>query len=466
MGKRRLRLVLAAAAFAGAALVVGAGAAVLSAKSNPVGEVPAKGFEALRSQAEYQTSDSCVVCHPNRHASWSETFHSTMTQDATPEAVEGDFHGERIDWPGGHATPIERDGRYFLEMTHPLTGAVEEFPLAMTVGSRRMQQYVAKIGDRHVRLPAAWSMEEGRWFHLSEAFFQDDAQPFHANSAVWDLNCVFCHNVDPKPGFDPGPDRGREGTAGLDPQWRGTVNSSVAEKGIACEACHGPGEEHARRMANPARRHAFHASGAEDPTIVNPVRLDKVRSAQLCGRCHGQRLPADRDDIGAIMRDGDPYTAGEDLSKHYEPIAHGTKLDGQFFFASRFWRDGSPRLTAYEYQGLLKSPCFEKGEMTCLSCHSMHEGDPRGQLNPRLLGDAMCIQCHGEFATPESQRAHSFHDPAGSGGSCVACHMPPEVYGVMAWHPTHQIDSPDPGRSALFQKPDACTTCHVGRSKA
>ncbi|MDH3284452.1 MAG: hypothetical protein OEQ13_06890, partial [Acidobacteriota bacterium] len=52
----------------------------------------------------------------------------------------------------------------------------------------------------------------------------------------------------------------------------------------------------------------------------------------------------------------------------------------------------------------------------------------------------------------------------GTGSDCVACHMPPEVYGVMTWHPSHLIRNPDPARAARFDKPDACTLCHTGRS--
>ncbi len=74
----------------------------------------------------------------------------------------------------------------------------------------------------------------------------------------WNDNCVFCHNVAPNPGRD---------------EVSGAFRTEVAEMGIACEACHGPGAAHARANADPVRRYVLHLGGHGDPTIVNPSRL-------------------------------------------------------------------------------------------------------------------------------------------------------------------------------------------------
>ena len=63
--------------------------------------------------------------------------------------------------------------------------------MAMTVGSRRIQQYVTRIGDRHVRLPLAWNIEEKRWVHLNGAFLHPDGSDFNTHRADWDNNCIF-----------------------------------------------------------------------------------------------------------------------------------------------------------------------------------------------------------------------------------------------------------------------------------
>jgi hypothetical protein len=95
----------------------------------------------------------------------------------------------------------------------------------------------------------------------------------------------------------------------------------------------------------------------------------------------------------------------------------------------------------------------------------MHAGDPHGQLRPDRPGDAMCTQCHSTGYAGEQLAAHTHHAPESEGSRCTACHMPPVVYGIMSWHPTHEIVSPDPRRAAGFEMPDACTLCHTGRSR-
>jgi predicted CXXCH cytochrome family protein len=151
---------------------------------------------------------------------------------------------------------------------------------------------------------------------------------------------------------------------------------------------------------------------------------------------------------------------GDDLGRYSRPLQRDTPLHGEArAFEARFWEDGTPRLTAYEFQGLLRSACARKGGLTCTSCHGMHEGDPRGQIRARFAGaqaDRMCTQCHTSLAAPAALAQHSHHDPAGEGGRCVGCHMPRIVYGVLDVHRSHRIAVPLPD-----QAPDACTLCHV-----
>jgi hypothetical protein len=335
--------------------------------------------------------------------------------------------------------------------------------VARAVGSRRYQQYLAEEGGAYWRLPVAFDLRDRRWFPMTRAFlFADDSNPagdparpvfgggvFDRHVTRWNDNCVFCHNVSPNPGRDPA---------------TGRFETTVAELGIACEACHGPGAEHVRRNADPVRRYALHLGGAADPTIVNPSRLSPARAADVCGRCHGQRIA---DDVGPFLIRGDPFVSGDDLATYSAPLWRDTPLAGdREAFAARFWSDGTPRLTAYEYQGMLQSRCASEGGLTCSSCHGMHEGDPRGQIRARFGGDGpasdgMCTGCHRALAEPASLRAHAGHDPAGAGARCVGCHMPRIVYGVLDVHRSHRIEVPNPERSAAMGRPEPCSGCHV-----
>jgi hypothetical protein len=409
----------------------------------------------------YVGSHNCRHCHADNYDSWHRTFHRTMTQEASEASVLGDFTGARFSYLGVEARMTrESDGSF--RMSFSRDGGRERWSatIARTVGSRRYQQYLARDGDIYFRLPVAWSIEEGRWMHMNGAFLTPDPDVVAPDGAVssedynrhvtrWNDNCIFCHNVAPRPGLD---------------EASGAFDSSVAELGIACEACHGPASEHVALNHNPLRRFALHLGHQQDPSIANPQHLDDARSAQVCGRCHGQRISRD---IAEVHREGDRFVPGEDLSRYSRPLQRDSLLnDEEGVFTARFWPDGTARLTAYEYQGLLASPCAERGAMTCGSCHAMHAGDPRGQLHPDREGDAACVACHGELSGTTARAAHSHHDADGPGSSCLACHMPRSVYGLIDAHRSHRITSPDPGQAASASSPDACTLCHTDRSRS
>ena len=322
--------------------------------------------------------------------------------------------------------------------------------VSRAIGSRRYQQYLTRIGDAEYRLPVAFHVGDRRWFHMNGAFPFADPQPagdrtrrrrsspvrrpaagslatfvaglarlggseYARHVTRWNDNCVFCHNVAPNPGRDPA---------------TGRFRTEVAEMGIACEACHGPGAAHASANRDPVRRYSLHLGAGGDPTIVNPSRLSPARAADLCGRCHGQRIT---DDIARFIDHGDPFVPGDDLALWSAPLWQETPLGAERApFAPRFWADGTARLTAYEYQGLLQSPCTQRGTLTCTSCHGMHDGDPRGQLRPAATGDGACTGCHRQLAGAAAQAKHSHHLAASgtaSGAGCVDCHMPRIVYG-------------------------------------
>lgn len=468
---------------------------------------------------EHVGSGTCRGCHPDQAASWRRTFHRTMTQDATVRAggaaasgsisgrdgdipaampaspaVLGDFSGVTYRYSGVEAR-MDRDatGRYRMTFVRSRWGGAggqqrTEAIVVRTVGSRRYQQYLAEARGALWRLPMAYDVEGRRWFHMNGAFLFEErpdeasdgssdredqpadptgvARPvfgggdYDRHVTRWNDNCVFCHNVAPNPGLEDTAPAERDAEPGF--------RTTVAELGVGCEACHGPGGEHARRNADPVRRKfltlAHSLAGTRDPTIVNPARLPGDRAAALCGRCHGQRITAD---LRPFLTHGDPFVPGDDLARTSTPLWRDTTLHGQpGVFAARFWEDGTARLTAYEYQGLLQSACATRGALTCITCHGMHDADPRGQVRAEAREDRACTGCHVQLASPAEAARHSRHDPAGPGARCLGCHMPKIVYGVLAVHRSHRIERPDPIAASRTGRPDACTLCHVDKDRA
>ncbi len=411
-----------------------------------------RGTRSGFADEDYLASQRCIACHPAHHASWARTHHSRMTQTALPTTVQGDFERENtFDYLGVRARMERRDGQFSMSFTFP-DGRAQTFPIARTVGSRRIEQYLTKQGNGYLRLPLAYDLTNRRWMSLNGSFFYPDGDNFFQHQTQWDPNCVFCHNVKAQPHRDAS---------------TGQFKTEVAELGIACGSCHGAAAAHAEAAASPLTRTLWRLADEGDKKIVNPEKLDTDLALMVCGHCHGQRIPQPIDRIQEIMTRGDPYHAGDDLSRYYQPVWRETKV-GDYSFANRFWANGSPRLTAYEYQGLLRSKCFQAGEagkrINCLSCHAMHEGDVKGQLTEAKRTDAACLACHRQYEDREALSAHSQHRFDSTGSRCYNCHMPRVIYGVMAIHPAHDITVPDPQLTANAAVPNACNQCHLDQS--
>jgi hypothetical protein len=433
--------------------------------------------ELDRRAAGLAGSQACAACHPAQVASWRASHHRTMTQPASGAAVLAPFAGESIDHLGFRAT-MSRDiaGRPHLRVL-PLDDegreagpALLDVDVSLTVGSHRYQQYVARIdrggGPGEMwRLPVAWHLGERRWIPMNAAFLEPEGQRGAADDYLrhlsrWNDNCIMCHNTEPVPGrMDRSEGTGPKGHDDLSPETAGPhwFASKVGEFGIACEACHGPAAAHLERQRSPARRLL---GGAGDPSIAHPGRLSPRAESDVCGRCHGNRIAAD---VAAVLRAGDGFLPGAELAAHSRPIYADSRIAGsdETPFAARFWPDGTPRLSAYEYQGLLQSPCHGDGAaggLGCNHCHDMHGERPSMQLRAGREGAAACVDCHA------LDPAHGGHGPA---IECQGCHMPRITYGLLEGMISHRISSPDPAAwIGRHDQPDACTQCHVDRSRA
>jgi predicted CXXCH cytochrome family protein len=457
-------------------LVVLAGALALLAIASAFMAAPALYGDDLSTpfahrDAAWSGSTACQSCHPDHHASWHRTFHRRMTQQATPASVLGAFDGRAVTFQGVTTRPIRDGNGYVFERLDGAGRVVDRQRVALTVGSRRYQQYVVEApagqeGGNRYRVPLLWHVADARWIHLSGAFLDSDAsQSFDSHVGLWNQNCIFCHNTGPEPGIRNFEEMGRRAARGEAlTGFEARYDSRVAEYGIACESCHAPGSEHAARNRSPLRRYLLHLTGKADPTIVNPDRLDQRRAVDVCGQCHGQRIPNPPQAIAVWNTTGPVYRAGEILRTSASPVTIDTPgLPGDpDVFRLRFWTDGTPRLTAYEYQGLTSSKCYLEGAMTCGSCHTMHGGDIRGQIEPAMRTSKACAGCHADIVSTPS--AHTHHRADSSGSDCYACHMPKMVYGVLEIHRTHRIHNPAPADAARYARPDACTGCHLNRS--
>jgi hypothetical protein len=410
----------------------------------------------------YLSSRACQSCHPAEYASWHASFHRTMTQVATRETMLAPWpkDGPRRFQYDERVFLIEQRGdEYWVELDDPDWQGEYGVPprvwrqVVQITGAHHWQFYWFASGKtRKVQLfPLAYRVvDEPRWMPLDGCCVTPPTNRQQTDVARWSISCNKCHATHGRPRM----------------RTHDEIDTHVVELGIACEACHGPGGEHVAANQDPLRRYGLHFSGAADPTIVNPTHLDHRRASMVCGNCHGVtrfRSDADREDWG---ENGYRYRPGDDVSD-----TRAFDTEGQ----DKFWADGMIRVSGREFNGLMRSPCYLRGEMSCMSCHRMHRAvdDPRplaewtdDQLHPDMRGNAACTQCHAEYLDDAYLVAHTHHPADSSGSNCYDCHMPHTTYGLLKGIRSHEVDSPDVAASIATGRPNGCNQCHLDRSLA
>ena len=416
----------------------------------------------------YVGSAACKSCHPDEHASWHASYHRSMTQLPTPQTVVAPFDDTlfRFGWPYHFQ---RRGDEFWVDMVDPdweyaLGGRYEFFAgdpprvrkkIALVTGSHNKQTYWVASSQREslLRVPWSYRIDDQRWIPLEADYLSPpDAG---ASGGIWDDTCIQCHAVAGQP---------RQHESGFDPH--------VAELGIACEACHGPGADHIqfREEAGADAGRGSESRGL-DP-IVNPRDQSALASSQICGQCHVTSVIKDYPEF---LQNGFGFRPGQDLSDTMHVLRYVENPQEEWLRAvvrqdphlleNRFWKDGTIRVTGREFNGLVESPCHQRGELSCLSCHSLHGYmDADDQLGQDMHGNQACLQCHPAKAADIT--AHTHHLPDSSGSLCYNCHMPHTTYGLFKGVRAHKIDSPSAVRSLQTGRPSACNLCHLDKTLA
>lgn len=452
-------------------------------RAQPIAPAPAgppahgQALPVLGPRGDYVTSAACRECHVDEHASWKRSYHRTMTQTMETNAVLGRFDGTTIEAEGFPYRVFQQDGEYLAEMPDPdilmyivqggLKRPLETLPrvtrpVVLATGSHHYQTYWV-ASQRHPTLlhtlPLVFLKEEQRWIPREAAFIHgpDDKERFLSH---WNNQCIRCHSTGGNPGLDVG---------------TGGMTTRVAELGIACEACHGPGRAHVDKQRTLPRSLLGTRKAEPDPTIIQPSRLEPKASAEICGQCHGEFVVREPFAL-AFATNGPLYRPGDNLHRTRYYIQHprpGSSLQRQAdlernprYFRERWWPDGTILAGGREYTALRASACFTRGSLSCLTCHSMHQGDPDDQLKPAGASSRVCLSCHQEPRFSRDLHLHTRHRAESPGSECMNCHMPHTSYALLKGIRSHQIDSPRLDSPAKLQTPNACNLCHLDKTLA
>jgi tetratricopeptide (TPR) repeat protein len=134
--------------------------------------------------------------------------------------------------------------------------------------------------------------------------------------------------------------------------------------------------------------------------VVHPGQLSRERLIEVCTQCHSN----------AYKRRTAPlsYRPGQPLEAHFRTAPSKHPEDDH---------------VANQIKYLRQSKCFQKSDLTCVTCHDPHRPPAPAQAQQA------CLQCH--------QPAHCkdrANLPAGVRDRCAACHMPARVWMNVHFH--------------------------------
>lgn len=379
---------------AGVIVVAGAGVAWY-ARGRPRSVVPPPHSD-LRATG-YVDSSACSECHSDiaetyQHTGMARTFHHPSEQTVIEDFKRANRFVHKAS--GLTYTMIDRDGKFYMRRSETgLDGketAVLEEQIDYVIGSgNHGRAYLHRTQQgKLVQLPISWYVEKGGYWNMTPGYDHPDQPDMHGTVSA---DCIFCHTAYPL-------------SADRKTQDDEQVMPATLPEGIDCQRCHGPGAAHIR---------AARAKASDDEvrrTIVNPGTLSRERQLEVCMECHletsAQHVP---NAIRNYARDLDSYRPGEPLG------------DYKIYFERPKNLGASDFETAHASYQLPRSQCFQKTQMTCLTCHDPHD-IPHG----REATDHYIEVCQGCHASTRDLA----HDPAHRGvvikaqSNCLTCHMP------------------------------------------
>ncbi|WP_346915349.1 multiheme c-type cytochrome [uncultured Roseibium sp.] len=384
---------------------------------------------------KYIGSEVCAGCHEEETKSWKVSDHAHAWMTPTPEHVDGNFDNAEFTFKGQTTRFYRKDGDYFIE-TSDVPGEPKTFKVVGVDGIRPLQQYLLETEPGKLQsFDVVWDQDKKVWYHL----YPDTPPPpndgLHWTGPYknWNARCAECHAT----GF-----RKNYSLATR------SYQSTEAQIGVGCEACHGPGEAHAAWAQSPGTyaKSPFPGTGKTGLLIAYSKALPETE-IQQCAGCHSRR---------EAFQDGNPLpgTSYHDAYR-LSPLRQGL-----------YHADGQILDEVYVFGSFLQSKMYANG-VRCTNCHEPHSGALKAD------GNAVCTQCHSPAANPDfpaltaklyDDPSHTFHEPGTAGAQCKSCHMIERVYMGIDGRRDHSFRVPRPDLTAKIGTPNACNDCHSDKS--
>ncbi len=436
----------------------------------------------------YVGSVACKMCHSTQHTRWqgSPHRHGLGAPGDSPgvlAAVQALFNSNydlvnttAFSTYAGNAPKLSRSGE-----TYVITIGNVAYPVVYAMGYQWKQRYITKIGEAHYILPIQYNVSTSEWVTYNTSDWYAGTTPLYTASSTletdvykknsWERKCMGCHSV----------------TGILSLEFSNSPTTGIAqhradwvERGVGCEACHGPGSAHV--WGNGA------LGTVAAPYIVNPAKLTRDRAMDVCGQCHSRGLS-----VGTLGgQTGDTYTLEYwyDGQRTFRP---SDVLVDSYTDAGGYWTDTYAEFRVSKQHHQQWNDMYQSAHLaanaadsvTCASCHDVH--GPVGyarQMKLSAQDNSICLTCHGSNGSAQQRFAtdsqivqhmgnqHRSYAPGTTGtGRCISCHMTATAKTAINYDiRNHTFRTIRPHNTLRFARanasetiPNSCQqTCHNG----
>ncbi len=323
--------------------------------------------------SQFAGSEVCGKCHQSVSKDYEHTAHFLSSQYASQQSIEGSFkNGQNsFKYDVDKIVSLERQKDSFYQVYYHKGKEVVKRRFDIVIGSgTKGQTYLSWIDDHLIELPVSYFTQVHQWAN-SPGY---PLSPIIFNRPVT-TRCLECHST-------------YATTINYHPNVAPAFDSSKMILTIGCEKCHGPAAKHVAYETE-------HPDDSIGMYIVNPAKLTKQLSLDICALCHSGRL----EEKTAPFH----FTPGKDLSQYFE-MSEAAKKTGV--------------LDVHGNQlGILSaSKCFRASKtMTCITCHNPHKNE-RGNT---IVFSQRCISCHKDQHKQIEGLANNMLM-----NNCIDCHMP------------------------------------------
>jgi DmsE family decaheme c-type cytochrome len=233
---------------------------------------------------------------------------------------------------------------------------------------------------------------------------------------------------------------------------RGDARAPFGPGGLQCEACHGPGAEHARK---------------KKASAINTFKADSkftlTQRNQACLNCHtgGSRTAWH---AGAHERAGLACTDCHQVHREHDPGLRKTLTSETCLNCHKTQRAAFQKLSSHPVR---------QGAMSCVDCHSPHGSSGPAMLSEPTLNQT-CNRCHADKRgpvlwehQPVAEDCSLCHTAHGSIRAALLNKSPPQLCQQChsaADHPsvarTGSALPANGGTGAIFVVAGSCTNCH------